>query len=92
MADTTMDKGAIFVKNEAAQRGSIRGEMAQKAVGEASGRPRGNIQNIGKMKKIGKVEKVQLDKEHLSRKKLTMILTPLALFMEIQADLKFQKE
>jgi hypothetical protein len=46
MADTTMDKGAIFGKKEAAQRGSIRGATEQKAVGEASGRSRGSIQNI----------------------------------------------
>jgi hypothetical protein len=32
-ADTTMDTGAIFGKKEAAQRGSIRGATAQKAVG-----------------------------------------------------------
>jgi hypothetical protein len=53
MADTTMDTGAIFGKKEAAQRGSIRGSTAQKAVGAASGRPRGNTQNIWKhIKKI----------------------------------------
>jgi hypothetical protein len=43
-ADTTMDTGAIFRKKEAAQGGSIRGATAQKVVGAASGRPRGNIQ------------------------------------------------
>jgi hypothetical protein len=50
MADTLMDKGSIFGKKEAAQRGSIRGAKAQKAVGAASGRSRGSIQKMKKWK------------------------------------------
>jgi hypothetical protein len=54
-ADTTMNTGAIFGKKEAAQRDSIREATVQKAVGAASGRPRGNIKK--KWKIFGKVEK-----------------------------------
>jgi hypothetical protein len=49
-ADTTMDTGAIFGKKEAAQSGSIRLAMAQKAIGVASSRPRGKSRKIGKIK------------------------------------------
>jgi hypothetical protein len=50
MAYTTMYMGAIFGKKEAAQRGSIRGATAKKAVGVASGRPRGNTKTFEKLK------------------------------------------
>jgi hypothetical protein len=50
-----MDTGAIVGKKEAAQRGSIRGATAQKAVGAASGRSRGDIQKIEKMKNNWKI-------------------------------------
>jgi hypothetical protein len=45
MADTTMDTGAIFEKGGSSKRFDPRGDGA-KATGAASGRPRGNIQNI----------------------------------------------
>jgi hypothetical protein len=43
------------------------------------------------MKKI-EIGKVHLDKDHLSQENIATILTPPARWMEIQANLKFQKE
>jgi hypothetical protein len=76
-AYTTMDTGAIFEKKGGSSKWfDLRGNGAKSSRGADKGGIKPAAGKHSKNLKNRKNRKVQLDKEHLSRKKISMILTP----------------